>query len=166
MKRSRSLIGCAILLGATAACTPAPPADTRQADIQAVKDVEAAWVGDAALKNPNRMANHYSAVDAVVFFPNSAPITGRDDIQGAFTTLMADPNFALNFESQRAEASKGGDLVYTIGTYTLTRSGPQDQKPLTDKGKYMTVFRKQTDGTWKAVADMLNSDLPVHGSAR
>jgi ketosteroid isomerase-like protein len=165
MKRSASPIGCAALLGAMAACTPAPPADTRQADIQSVKDVEAAWVKDAALKDPSRMASYYSAVDAVVLFPNSPPVTGRDDIQGAFTTMMHDPNFALSFESTKADASKGGDLVYTVGTYSLTRSDPKDKKPVTDKGKYMTVFKKQADGTWKAVADMLNSDLPAHASA-
>jgi ketosteroid isomerase-like protein len=163
MKRSGSLIGCVAFLGATAACT-STPTDTRQADIQAVKDVEAAWVRDAALKNPARMASYYSAVDAVVLFPNSPPINGRDHIQGAFTTLMHDPNFALSFESTKADASKGGDMVYTVGTYILTRSDPKDQKPVTDKGKYMTLFRKQADGTWKAVADMLNSDLPAHAS--
>jgi ketosteroid isomerase-like protein len=165
MRHSGTLIGCAALLGATAACTAGPPDDMRQANIQAVRAVEAEWVRDAALKNPSRMANYYSAVDAVVLFPNSTPVTGRDDIQGAFTTMMADPNFALTFESTKADASKGGDLVYTVGTYSLTRSDPKDKTPVTDKGKYMTVFKKQADGTWKAVADMLNSDLPVHGSA-
>lgn len=165
MKRSGSLIGCAVLWGVTAACTPAPPPDTRQADILAVKEVEAAWAMDAGAKNPARMASYYSSVDAVALFPNSPPVTGRDDIQGAWTSLMADPNFALSFGSTKAEASKGSDLVYTVGTYSLTRSDPKDKQPVTDKGKYMTVFKKQADGTWKAVADMINSDLPAHGSA-
>jgi hypothetical protein len=38
------------------------------------------------------------------------------------TTLMADPNFALTFHSTRVEASKGADMVYTIGEYSRTTS--------------------------------------------
>jgi len=80
--------------------------------------------------------------------------------------MMADPNFSLSFQGTRADASKGGDLVYTVGTYTLTMSGPKDKKPVTDKGKYMTLYKKQADGTWKAVADMINSDLPAPGASQ
>ena len=160
MKCFGSAIGCALLL--SVACTAL---DTRQADIQAVKDVEAAWSKDAALKDAAKMASYYSSADAVALFPNSPPIAGRDDIQGAWTSLMRDPNFTLTFQSTKADASRGGDLVYTVGAYSLTTSDPKDKKPVTDKGKYMTVFKKQADGTWKAVADMINSDLPANGSA-
>jgi ketosteroid isomerase-like protein len=31
---------------------------------------------------------------------------------------------------------------------------------MTDKGKYLTVYTKQADGSWKAVADTMNSDSP------
>ena len=151
-------------MGLTAACAPAP--DTRQADIQAVKAVEVAWAKDAALRDPARFASYYSAVDAVALFPNSPVVTGRDDIQGALTTMMADPNFALSFQGTQADASKGGDLVYTVGTYSLTKSDPKNKRPVTDKGKYMTVYKKQADGTWKAVADSINSDMPAQGAAQ
>ena len=75
--------------------------------------------------------------------------------------MLADPNFALTFQSTQAEASKGGDFVYTVGTYSMTVSNPKDKKPVTDKGKYLTVFKKQANGSWKAVADMMNSDMPA-----
>jgi ketosteroid isomerase-like protein len=149
----------------TAACTPVAAPDTRQADIQAVKDVEVAWAKDAALKDPVRFASYYSAMDAVGLFPNSSPVTGRDDLQGVLATMMADPNFGLSFQGTRADASRGGDLVYTVGTYSLTMSDPKNKKPVTDHGKYMTVYKRQADGTWKAVADSINSDLPAPGAS-
>jgi hypothetical protein len=31
---------------------------------------------------------------------------------------------------------------------------------LLDKGKYLTVWKKQADGSWKVLFDMFNSDLP------
>jgi ketosteroid isomerase-like protein len=36
-------------------------------------------------------------------------------------------------------------------------------KPLRDRGKYVTVWRKQADGSWRVVRDVFNSDLPVPG---
>ena len=54
----------------------------------------------------------------------------------------------------------GGDLAFVIGTAQLTLNDPKGN-PVTDRGKYMTVWKKQSDGKWKAAADMANSNLPV-----
>jgi ketosteroid isomerase-like protein len=59
------------------------------------------------------------------------------------------------------KASKGGDMVYTIGTYTQTMTNPKTKKPMTDTGKYITIYTKQADGSWKAEADTFNSDLTM-----
>jgi ketosteroid isomerase-like protein len=34
-------------------------------------------------------------------------------------------------------------------------------KPVTDRGKYVTIWKKQADGSWKVIADIFNSDLPM-----
>jgi uncharacterized protein (TIGR02246 family) len=148
------------LLALMEACSSGPAPDTRQADIQAVKDLEAAWQKDAATKDPAKFASYY-AEDALVLSPHVPPIAGRDKIQAGLTTLMADPNFALTFHSAHVEASKGGDLVYTIGAYSRTVSNPKDGGPVTDKGNYLTVWRKQAGGDWKVATDMDNSELPA-----
>jgi ketosteroid isomerase-like protein len=58
------------------------------------------------------------------------------------------------------EVAKSGDLAYSTGTYTDAWKDPQG-KLITDKGKIMEVWKKQTDGRWKVVADTYNSDLPA-----
>jgi ketosteroid isomerase-like protein len=58
-------------------------------------------------------------------------------------------------------ASKGGDMAYSQGTYTMTVTNPKTKKPMTHKGKYLTVYTKQTDGSWKVVAHAFNSDSPM-----
>ena len=35
------------------------------------------------------------------------------------------------------------------------------EQPVKDKGKYLTVWKHQPDGTWKIVRDINNSDLPA-----
>jgi uncharacterized protein (TIGR02246 family) len=160
----RSLFACLGLFALTAACTTTVP-DTRNADIKAVKDVEAAWVTDIATKDADKFASYYSE-DASLLLPNAPIINGRENIKAALKPMLADPNFALTFQATRAEASKGGDFVYTVGTYSMTLSRPSDKKAVTDKGKYLTVFKKQPDGSWKAVADMISSDMPAQSQSQ
>jgi uncharacterized protein (TIGR02246 family) len=125
-----------------------------------VRSVEADWVKDIATKDVDKFVSYFSD-DASFLAPNEMLITGKDNIKAAFRPMLADPNFALTFQSTRGEASKSGDFVYVIGTYSMTISSPRDQKPVTDQGKYLAVYKKQADGNWKAVADMVNSDLPA-----
>jgi uncharacterized protein (TIGR02246 family) len=136
---------------------PAPPPDTRAADLQAVKDVEAAWVKDMATKDADKFAS-FLADDASGLYPGAGILNGKAAIKAAFAPYFADPNFSLTWESTRAMASKGGDMVYSQGTYTMTMTNPKTKKPMTDKGKYLTVYTKQADGSWKVVADTFNSD--------
>jgi len=159
---STSLVLSLTLALLTVACStaPAPPPDTRAADVQAVKDVEAAWVNDAASKDAEKWASYFTD-DGSGLYPGAATLNGKAAIRAAMAPYFADPNFALTFQSTRTVASKGGDLVYSQGTYSMTMTDPKTKKPMTDKGKFLTAYAKQADGSWKAVADTFNSDSPM-----
>ena len=161
MLRFGSFPACIMVFGLTTAYSNSPAPDTREADARAVRDVEAAWVKDIGAKDVEKFVAYY-ADDAILLMPNAPAVNGKDAIRAALKPMLADPNFSLTFRSNRAEASKGGDIVYTTGSYTMTASAPKNPKSAaTDKGKYLTVFKKQSDGSWKAIADMINSDLPL-----
>jgi len=168
MRRYVLLFGCLGLFIVTMACkqeAPPPPPDTRAADAKAIQDLEAAWIKDMNTKDVDKVVGYF-ADDGTELFSNMAMATGRDNIKALWKPYLADPNFSLAFQSTRAEASKGSDLAYTIGTYSLTMSAPKGKKTVTDKGKYLTVWAKQADGTWKVVADMASSDLPLPGEKK
>jgi uncharacterized protein (TIGR02246 family) len=163
MPRNTSLILGLALLVLTIGCANAPappPPDTRAADVQAVKDVEAAWVKDASTKDAGKWASYFTE-DGSGLYPGAGILNGKAAIKAAMVPILADPNFSLTFQSTRAMASKGGDMVYSQGTYTMTMTNPKTKKLITDKGKYLTVYTKQADGSWKAVADTFNSDSPM-----
>jgi uncharacterized protein (TIGR02246 family) len=163
MLRNTSLILCLalVVLGVACANAPAPPPpDTRAADVQAIKDLEASWVKDANSKDADKWASYFTE-DGSGLYPGAATLNGKAAIKAAMAPMLADPNFALTFQSSRAMASKGGDMVYSQGTYSMTMTDPKTKKPMTDKGKYLTVYTKQSDGSWKAVADTFNSDSPM-----
>jgi len=48
----------------------------------------------------------------------------------------------------------------SFGTYELSFDGPGGVR-IVDNGKYMTVWKKGTDGSWKVAADMFNTSLPL-----
>jgi uncharacterized protein (TIGR02246 family) len=162
MLRNTSLIVCLALAVLTVGCAnaPAPPPDTRAADAQAVKDVETAWVKDAATKDADKWASYFTD-DGSGPYPGARTLNGKAAIKAAMAPMLADPNFSLTFQSTRTMASKGGDMVYSQGTYTMTMTDPKTKNLMTDKGKYLTVYSKQADGSWKAIADTFNSDSPM-----
>ena len=67
--------------------------------------------------------------------------------------MFSDPNLSYAMQSSRIEASKGGDMIYSMGTYVMTFTDTNTKKVKTENGKYLTVFRKQADGSWKVAVD-------------
>jgi ketosteroid isomerase-like protein len=72
--------------------------------------------------------------------------------------MVKDKNFTVTFASDKVEVAKSGDIGYSQGSYTATTTDRKTKKVLTEKGKYVTVYKKQADGKWKAVADIWNQD--------
>jgi len=58
----------------------------------------------------------------------------------------------------RMEASKGGDMIYSQGTFAMTTTDAKTKKVKTENGKYLTVYRKQADGSWRLAADAAVAD--------
>jgi uncharacterized protein (TIGR02246 family) len=159
------LLSTLLLLAGTVACNQAPtvastPPDTHDADVQAIKDTEVAWAKASAAKDADKFASFY-ADDASLLLEGMPPVNGKDAIGKTVKGMMGDPNFALDFQGTRWDVAKSGDVGYAQGSYTMTMSNPKTKKGSTDKGKYLTVFKKQSDGTWKAVEDMVSSDGPA-----
>ncbi len=150
------------LLVSQFACTQAPPPappDTRAADEKTIRDMEAAWGKQYSSKDVDKVMAHY-ADDASALMPNIPIRTGKDSIRAIFKDLLADPNFALDIQTGKVEVAKSGDVAYSQGTYTFVATGAK-KKPVTEKGKYIEVYKKQADGSWKVVEDMNNADAPA-----
>ena len=76
-------------------------------------------------------------------------------------SLLKMENFVLSFAPTHIEASKGGDLGFSHGTYTATLTDPKTGKPAIESGKYVCLYRRQADGAWKAILDVDNPDAPA-----
>jgi uncharacterized protein (TIGR02246 family) len=160
MLRCSAVFCSTALIALLAGCsdTTVTTANT-DADVKAIKDIEVQWNKDFAAKDGAKLASHY-ADDAVLMNPGAPPAKGKADIQKAVTEMVADPAFALTFSNESVDVAKAGDMAYTKGVYTMTVTDPVTKKPVNDKGTYLTVYKKQADGSWKSVQDTAVSSVP------
>ena len=150
------LSASALLLGA---CSSTPAPADKAAIEKSVRGVEQNMSKAAAAKDAAAFASNYAA-DAILMTPGEPAMKGADSIRSGMAGMLADPNLKLDFSADRVEIADSGDLAATHGNYTLAATDPATKKVINDKGSYVTVFRKQTDGAWKAVLDINTSELP------
>jgi ketosteroid isomerase-like protein len=95
-----------------------------------------------------------------VLSSNAPAANGRDAIAKLFSGFFQLANLKISWLPNRADVAKSGELGYTSGAYEMTFNDPTG-KTISDKGKYVTVWKKQTDGSWKVLLDIFNTDLPA-----
>ena len=101
----------------------------------------------------------YMAPDATTYAPGAPAAKGSDAIRAMFAELMKAPGFSVTWTADKADVAASGDVAYTTGTYDLKMAGA------TEKGKYVTVWKKQADGSWKVAEDIFNADTPPQAPA-
>jgi ketosteroid isomerase-like protein len=157
--KQKTLFGLAasVLLW-TAGCTQAPPPviDTRDADIKAIKDADAAEAKDMADKAFDKMVSYY-ADNATLYTPGAPAAVGKPAIEALSKTLR-DIDLELKFSSGKVDVAKNGDLGYVQGTYTETAMDPKTKRRSMEKGNYVTIYKRQTDGGWKIIEDINTPD--------
>jgi uncharacterized protein (TIGR02246 family) len=131
----------------------AAPADSAAA-VRALRDAEAQWNRDYAAHDVEGLVGHY-APDAVMANPGAPIASGTAQIRAADTQFVADPNLQLQFASDRILVAQSGDLASTRGHYTMRSTDPRTHQLRTDIGSYLTVWKKQPDGSWKAIEDFV-----------
>lgn len=148
------VVGLLLLAGA---CAPAAPGFTEadRAEIQATTDAAVAIVNGS--KDWEQFAATYYAPDAILMPPNHGAVEGRAGIAEFFAGFP--PIESLRFEP--VEAHGVGDVAYVYGHYTLSMMPPGAESAVTDYGKYIEVWRRQEDGSWKLSRDIFNSDVPL-----
>lgn len=164
--RARFLaLSCALMLfGCTSAQqqSPATP-DTRAADEAAIRNTDADWVNAAQTKQVDAWVAFY-ADDAVVLPPNEKLANSKDSIRKAVGELLTLPGLSIKWQPAKVEVARSGDIAYAYGTYELTTNDSKG-KPVTDQGKTVEIWKKQSDGGWKCIVDTWNSDLPAAPTA-
>jgi ketosteroid isomerase-like protein len=136
------------LLGALAAAPP--PAAGAPADARSLREADAALA--RALAGGDRGAFAALLAEDTCFSDGGRPLVGRAAVVAAWDELFAKDGPRLTWEPELAELSTSGDLGYTAGSYRLEATDAAGA-PVVRTGRYVTVWRREADGAYRALAD-------------
>ena len=151
MRKSEWLLVVVALLAA--ACGPSVNVEQER---NALLEVDRQW--SQTTKDVEKFVSYYSP-DASVYPPGMPIVTGAASIRETFTKMASMPGFSLQFSPTKADLGASGELGYTTGTYEMSMGDG-----VAEKGKYVSVWKKQSGGQWKVMEDIFNADAPTHPS--
>ncbi|TKJ35285.1 MAG: hypothetical protein CEE38_15775 [Planctomycetes bacterium B3_Pla] len=130
-----------------------------EADIAAIEEVLNQY---AVTANAGDLEGWLSLhADDVVKMPPDAPaIFGIEDLRANFAPAFE--NFNTSCVIYPEETYVDGDMGYARGNYSISitpKAGGETIDIMTD-GKYLTLCKRQPDGTWKISHDCYNSNIP------
>ncbi len=129
-----------------------PRKDPRQQFLAEMMQADADFAAMAAEKGYRKAFLQYMEDEAVLLRDNYLPIIGADAVR--YVTGMNDSTFTVDWSPQGGDVSISGDMGYTFGIYEL-RTALERQS-----GTYVTVWRRQEDGSWKYLLDAGTQGLP------
>ena len=131
------------------------------AERAAIFETDKMWSKASVAKNVDVVLSFFTD-DASMFPPNATVLTGKEAIRSFVSETFSDPYFSVSWQANQVEVSRAGDLGYTFGTIQFIMNSPE---LVIEHGKYVTIWEKQADRQWKAVADIWNLDQPTPGPA-
>ena len=147
----------ASILAITAPAAAGSPEGTSERAILFRLDKE--WVEAAAARDLEKTLSFW-ADDARVIPPGQPAVIGKEALRQYVTGAFALPGFAIRWEPTDFVVSASGDIAYGVSSNSVTLNGP-DGKPVTDRGRAVTVWRKRPGESWKCVIDIWNAEPPA-----
>lgn len=142
MKKALSLL---LVLSATLASVIAQQKNDHSPDLDSMVNAERAFSRTAAEKGTRDAFLAFMSDDSIVFAPG--PTNGKKSWSARPARLGL-----LSWEPVYADISAAGDLGYDMGPWEFRPKGAED-KPVAF-GNFMTIWKKQPDGTFKFLLDL------------
>ena len=143
----------------------ARPSFDTSAEGQKLLRLDAEWSAAAAGKDVEK-ALSYFADDAVMMEPGEPAHAGKAEIRKYVIRMLHTPGFSIRWVSESPVFSPNGDMAYMRGGNETTMPGP-DGATTTVHGRGVSIWRRESDGGWRCVADIGNDPSPTErgGSA-
>jgi ketosteroid isomerase-like protein len=133
-------------------------AQSNQKEADAVRAADAAWLNAWATKDVDKSVAFFDEQGSMLS-PGDPIATGKRALTKLIASGFALTDYKLAWVPDKVGVAHSGDLGYTSGTYDWSFRDSSGRMVF-DKGKYLTLWKKQPDGSWKVLFDMFNSDLP------
>lgn len=152
----KQLSGILLLLFTTACGSPST--SNPAADRQAIATVTAQFEAAENAGDVERMLLLF-ADDMIIMSPHAPAISGADRIAAATRKFYEAFTVAVEYSSE--EIAAFGDWGFDRGTERFTLTPKSGGAPISVNGKYLWLYRRQPDGSWKQSRVMWNSSDPL-----
>jgi uncharacterized protein (TIGR02246 family) len=154
-----SLVAAGLILLISTGCSSKTETNT-DADVAAINEI---WKSYSSSLNDGDIDSWLSlwTEDGVQMPPDEAPVVGKDQLRqrnGGALDL-----FVVDIEITNEEVEVDGSLAFSRGHYVATFSPKDGAQPIPVDGKFMTILKRQTDGSWKIHRDIFNSNVAPGG---
>lgn len=129
------------------------PAANPKADKIALMEVDRAFSKLSLEKGMKQAFLEYIDSNGILLRPNHMPIIGAGAVD--FLIQQDDRNFSISWRPNGADISSSGDLGYTYGVYVVVPA----EKDTAIYGTYVSIWKKQHDGSWKFSLDSGNPGI-------
>ena len=146
--RGLAQLGAAALMMFVGGCQSQPSGADPAAAKSAIQADEKKWNEQFKAKDTEGLVGHY-ADDAYFAGPGMDPADGSTAIRKTYAAAATDQNFSVHFASDKIDVANSGDLAYARGHFTENHTDPKTSKVMTTSGSYVTIYKKQQDGSWK-----------------
>ena len=119
-------------------------------------NLEAKFAADTATGGGKAFASWF-ADDAMTLSNKQAAVIGKAKI--AVDANWDPKQYQLTWTPEAGQMSPAGDMGFTWGHYQGT-SKDHNGNPVTTTGRYMTIWKKMPDGSWKVALDSSNEEPP------
>lgn len=124
--------------------------------VETIRGVSEARVTRIQERSVDALVDEFYLEDARLMAPGRPPVQGTADLRRFWQNEFDLGLVTLNLHPTEIDAS--GDLAYEIGTYDLMVRR-EARGVFQDHGKYVVVYKRRPDVSWKAAVDIFNSDL-------
>lgn len=140
----------ALLVSAAESAVADVPMARRRGALDAIRAADEDFSRDATKFGTGEAFGRYAAADAQIFSGPGEFITGPGAITDSFGPL--DRKSSLVWHPVEGEIAKSGDLGFTVGN-AVFNGEREDGAPIVRYSKYLTVWKRQRDGSWRFVVD-------------
>jgi ketosteroid isomerase-like protein len=103
----------------------------------------------------------YYAEDALEMPPGEPMVKGKEAMRQRSARLMQSGIKVKSMQFTPTDVQMANDIAYEIGTIQCSGTLGDGQPDVNYTGKYVVVWRKRTDGSWRIAADIWNPDAPM-----
>jgi len=161
-RRFPRLFASTALLAFGIGCAQPAEQKTAAPDLAAIeaniRSLDKDWSAASAAKDVDKATAIYADDGQLLMF-NAPAAVGKDAVRNAWTGLLTAPDtVSLTFAPTAVHVAEAGDMAYELGTFEFVTKDKKG-KPVSQKGKYVVVWKKQADGSWKVEVDSPNPGL-------